>query len=127
MPSKPVPLTTATLAVFDNGLTAAIIDEAIADAVRDCNERPNNKKPRSVAINISIVPVVREQGGDAENVSVQVGVKTARPAFKGGANVCGLRYVRNDNGKNELVSVFMPGSPSNPNQPTFDFDEGETP
>jgi len=49
-------LRTETLASIRDGMVAEIIDQALAEAFADCEERPRLKKPRSVTLTIKITP-----------------------------------------------------------------------
>lgn len=120
-PNTPKAFSVAALPEFDNGITAAIIDEAIEACIRDCNDRPHNTKERRASVTFVFTPVVNARDGTCESIDMQAVVSESRPKLKGGANRMDVRYMRGASGKSELKAVFMPGSPANPNQSTMNF------
>lgn len=63
---------------LDNGKAAVAFNQAIKRAVDDIEDRPGTKKPRSVALQIALVPTV-DPKGDLYDVKVQVKVVESVP------------------------------------------------
>jgi hypothetical protein len=82
----------------------------MADAVRDCIDRPGDKRPRKVTMEFVIVPVV-EENGSCEGVTGEFKVKTTIPHRQTKPYSFGL----NRQGK----LFFSEESPSNVDQTTF--------
>jgi hypothetical protein len=79
------PFTLDTLGDLDDGTVRLMIDKAIAEALDDCDARPSLAKDRSVAITLTLTPVLNSMGG-MKGVDAQVSVKTGLPARKGNAD-----------------------------------------
>lgn len=116
------PLNTAGLANLDGGLFAAVVDQAIANAVRDMQDRHTVLGPRTVTIELTFTPgKVDIHTKELEQVLVNYALKEKQPARKSGPVNCGVQ-------KNGALR-FNDLAPDNPDQRTFDLgsDERERP
>lgn len=66
------------LAKVDGGRIATTFDELVRKAIADCEDRPGNKRPRTVSLVLSLVPRVRE-GGECYEVEFGFDVKSTVP------------------------------------------------
>jgi hypothetical protein len=112
--TRKVPLNLATLADLSGGQAGVAINAAIAAAIRDTEDRGSDKKARKVVIEIEFKKL-----GD-ENVTTAVRAKTAIPPYQTEQTVGNLRLKQG--GGVELE--FNPLNGENPDQRTFDTDEG---
>lgn len=62
----------------DAGRVVEAFDAHVRKAIADCDDRPGNKRPRVVALKLSLVPRVREQG-EAYEVSFAFAVEAKIP------------------------------------------------
>jgi hypothetical protein len=66
-----------TLKDLDFGRPAVAFEQGLSDAVRDCNDRPGDKRPRHVTLDFVITPVVGQEGlcdevtGDVDRGSIE--------------------------------------------------------
>ena len=56
-------LTLATLAEIDGGRLAIAFEQALRRCAIDCDDRPGEKKARTVSMQISVEPRLDENGG----------------------------------------------------------------
>lgn len=108
-------LTLATLAEIDGGRLAIAFKQALQRCAMDCDDRPGEKKTRSVTIQVAVEPVL-DQDGLCEDCDVQVTIADSVPKRKSKAYNCTLRK----GGK----LLFHPDSLDDHEQETFDFKEG---
>jgi hypothetical protein len=73
-------LSLATLGQLDDGTVGAVVDAAIADILKDCDDRPGLKKARRVTLEVSFEPVVDERSFVLKGVDVSAQVKLSVPA-----------------------------------------------
>lgn len=104
-------LTLAELVNLDAGRVHVAFDQAVARVVRDCQDRPGDKAPRKVLLQLAVVPVVGEDGG-CEECLAEFQVKDTVPTRKS------KTYSLATNRKGDLI--YSEGSPSNVHQTTFD-------
>lgn len=67
-----------TLKDLDFGRPAVAFEQSVADAVRDCKDRPGDKRPRKVCLEFVLVPVI-EQDGDCTGVEGEFKIKVSLP------------------------------------------------
>ena len=70
-----------TLKDFDLGKPAVAFEQAMAEAVRNCLDRPGEKKARNVELTVNIKPVL-QQDGDVVDVEVDFTIKTKLPPWQ---------------------------------------------
>lgn len=104
-------LTLAELVNLDAGRVHVAFDQAVARVVRDCQDRPGDKAPRKVLLQLAVVPVVGEDGG-CEECLAEFQVKDTVPTRKS------KTYSLATNRKGDLI--YSEGSPSNVHQTTFE-------
>lgn len=75
-------LVAASLENIDQGNLVKMVNDALVRMYRDCNDRPNLQKPRTVTLCIELTPKVREDNGQLF-VEVQGGVNSNLPRLKG--------------------------------------------
>lgn len=107
-------LTLGSLADLDLGKGAEVFQRLLKRAVEDCMDRPGDKAPRKVALEIHIIPVM-EQSGDCVEVSAEIVCTAKVPTYRTKPYSMGVR-------KGGIL-VFNPDSPDNINQGTFLEDE----
>ena len=71
-------LTLDNLKDLDFGKIGEAFNQEIQRVVRDCNDRPGDKRARKVAIEFAVVPVLGE-GGDCEECLVEAQITSAVP------------------------------------------------
>ena len=69
-----------TLAEFDYGKAAVAFQTALERVVRDCLDRPGEKKPRTVTLVAKITPVL-QQSGDVVDCEVAFEIAAAIPKW----------------------------------------------
>lgn len=67
-------ITLATLGDLENGAVGHAVALKLAQAVRDCDDRPFVKKPRIINLRIALVPEVEQLNGDGTAATVAVGL-----------------------------------------------------
>lgn len=107
-------LTLATLAEIDGGRLAIAFKQALARCATDCDDRPGEKKARTVTVQVSVEPVL-DQDGMCEDCDVQVTIADSVPKRKSKAYNCSLRKGGH--------LLFHPESLEDHEQETFDFEE----
>ncbi len=111
------PLTLASLVDLDMGKATLAFQQHLARAAADCIDRPGDTKPRKVILEISMVPVI-ENDGSCDEVNSQICVSSKVPRHQTKVYSFGVR-------KNGSL-VFNPDSPDNVSQGTFTMeDEGD--
>ncbi len=73
-------LTLATLGQLDDGTVGAVVNAAITDALKDCDDRPGLKKARKITLEVSFEPVVDERSFVLKGVDIDTKVKLTVPA-----------------------------------------------
>lgn len=106
-----------TLKDLDFGRPAVAYEQGIADAVRDCIDRPGDKRPRKVSMEFVIIPMV-EQEGDCNEVMGEFKIKTVLPHRQTKPYSFGL----NKQGR----LFFSENAPDNVDQTTFDDIDPDT-
>lgn len=104
-------LTLETLKDLDDGRPAIAFEDAVAQAVNDCTDRPGNTKARTIALELKLRPEPNEEG-QCDAVSADMAVKTSLPDRTTKTYSLGL------NRKGHLI--FSSTSPDNINQATFE-------
>ena len=74
-------LSLETLKDFDMGKASVAWQKALGQVVRDCLDRPGDKKVRSVVMTTSIKPIV-QQDGDVIDCEVEFTVDRKVPAWQ---------------------------------------------
>jgi hypothetical protein len=100
-----------TLKDLDFGRPAVAFDSGLADAVRDCIDRPGDKRPRKVTLEFVIGPQ-RDETGVCDGVTGEFKIKTTLPHRQTKPYSFGL----NRQGK----LFFSEEAPENVDQTTFD-------
>lgn len=103
-----------TLADLDHGRAGEAIDRALAQAVRDCFDRPTDERARKVTVQIDITPIA-DIHGDAVSCEGANGVYKVRlrqPDWESGKLNFGVRK----GGRHGAMLVFSPDSPQNHRQ-----------
>lgn len=75
-----VPFSVESLKTMDDGRPAAMFEHAMLQAIRDCFERPGNKTKREVGLNVSVVPII-EDNGECERVKFFFECSTKAPKY----------------------------------------------
>ena len=115
----------ASLATIDNGRIAANFQQLLDAAIRDCQDRPNDEKPRKLLIEMQICPVTGIVNGQVicENVNGAFQLKSTVPTRKTAVYSFGLRTVGKEN---KPTLIFNNASLDNADQATFfDGDDAE--
>lgn len=102
-----------SLSVLDDGKLNLVLRKHLQRANMDCQDRPSDRKPRKVTIEISFVPVL-EQDGDCTESWMQAKIKSSIPDHASKPYSVSMRR----NG----AFVFNNSSLGNVNQNTLDFD-----
>jgi hypothetical protein len=80
----------AALHDIDDGKAAKAFDRLLARMIEDCNDRPSEKKPRKVTIQVDIIPVA-EADGTCDNVDIIIRTKAVAPPMQSRSLSLGLR------------------------------------
>lgn len=104
-------LTLAELANLDAGRVHVAFEQAVSRIVRDCLDRPGDKTPRKVLLQLQVVPVVGEEG-QCEECLAEFQIKDSVPTRKS------KTYSLATNRKGDLI--FSEASPTNIRQTTFE-------
>lgn len=70
-----------SIAVIDGGRIAEAINQELRKAALDCDDRPGDRRPRKVTLQLDMVPVVDDRG-DCDSVNVTAQVKAIHPSRK---------------------------------------------
>lgn len=100
-----------TLKDLDFGRPAVAFELATQDAVRDCNDRPGDKRPRKVTMEFVIIHCIGDEG-QCDGVTGEFKIKTTIPHRQTKPYSFGI------NRKGQLF--FSEESPNNVDQSTFD-------
>lgn len=109
-------LTLATLAEIDGGRLAIAFKQALQRCATDCDDRPGEKKARTVTVCLSVEPVL-DQDGMCEDCDVTVTIADSVPKRKSKSYNCSLRKGGH--------LMFHPESLGDHEQETFDFSKDE--
>lgn len=71
-------LTLESLAKMDGGRLGLAFQQALKRVVQDCDDRPGEKKPRSVTIHLAAIPILDEDGL-ADNCKIQFQIADSVP------------------------------------------------
>lgn len=104
-----------TLRDVDGGKAAIALDRHIKRAATDCLDRPGDPKPRSVTLQIEVIPRLDSDGLDCNEVECRIFVSSKVPPHHTKPLSFGLR-------KNGIL-VFNPDSPDAVDQKTLLNDE----
>lgn len=112
-------LTLESLGDLDDGRVAKAFLAELRNIVRDCQDRPQDKKPRTLTLEAQIVPVVASEGGIVELDGVECEFKIVGrvPSRKS------KTYTLRANNKGQVS--FSCDNPTNPDQRTFFDGEGK--
>ena len=105
-----MPLTLETLKDLDMGRVSVAFQLELQRIVLDCIDRPGDKNPRKVTIEMKVTPIV-DDTGSCEGASGEFSVKSSVPQRKS------KPYHFRANKKGALV--FSEESPDNADQTTF--------
>ena len=106
-------LTLASMAEIDGGRLAIAFAQALRRCAIDCDDRPGEKKPRMVTIQVSTVPILDEDGL-CEDCDVKVTIADSVPKRRSKAYNCSLRKGGH--------LLFHPDSLDEHEQHTMDFE-----
>lgn len=107
--------TLANLCKLDDGKAERAFLLLCNRAAKDCLDRPGENKSRKILLEVTIAPVMN-QDGTADEVTAQLSARSKTPDYKTRQYSFGLRA----NG----IMVFSEDSPADVNQSTF-FDNTE--
>jgi hypothetical protein len=96
---------------FDCGKADAIFRQCLLNAVRDLLDRPGDKNARKVVLQITLKPVL-QQDGDVVDAEVEFEAKNSLRSYR-----TAIRPMAIDRRGNLF---FNPDSPDNPDQRTID-------
>lgn len=103
---------------FDGGRLAALIEHELKNAVRDCQDRPGEKKARKVSVTFELKPQDSDKSGVIDGVSLSFQCKLALPTRQSISYSLGLKQ----NG----ALFYNEHSPRNHRQGTFEtLDEAD--
>lgn len=71
-------LSLESLAKIDDGVVAAMFKKAAEQVIKDCEDRPGEKKAREVELKMTITPVV-DQEGNCDGLMSQFSCKSRIP------------------------------------------------
>lgn len=106
-------VTLEALAKIDGGRVALAFQQALQRCVQDCDDRPGEKKARTVTIIANVVPVL-DQDGMCEDCKLSFQIADNVPKRKTKEYHCAMR-------KGGKLS-YHPDSLDNHEQETFPFD-----
>lgn len=107
-------LTLATMAEIDGGRLAIAFKQALKRCAEDCDDRPGEKKARTITLTVAVEPRVDEDGL-CEDCDVRVTIADNVPKRKSKPYNCSLRKGGH--------LMFHPDSLDDHEQETFNFDE----
>jgi hypothetical protein len=91
-------LTLITLGNLQGGAFGPVVDQAISDVLKDCDDRPSLEKARKVVIEIEFVPAADDGVRALGAVAVEASVKKSIPAQKTRTEFLGVNVVDNGDG-----------------------------
>ncbi|ULH17399.1 hypothetical protein MF271_18945 (plasmid) [Deinococcus sp. KNUC1210] len=98
---------------LDGGGIGYAIDQAIAEAMRDCTGRPGLDKDRKVIIQLSFKPgsaALQDNETGLNTIGIIATVKPVLPPRSGGENFLQVRVEHNANG-DKVVRAAFPQAP----------------
>ena len=104
----------ANLATIDGGRIAIAFEQALKRVATDCDDRPGEKKPRTINLALSVTPKL-DADGMAEECDVQITVADNVPKRKS--------KVYNMSMRKGGHLMFHPESLDNQAQETMDFEQ----
>ena len=104
----------AALAKIDGGRVAIAFEQALKRCAADCDDRPGEKKARTVTLSLAVEPRI-DQDGMCEDVNITATVADSVPKRKSKAYNMSLRKGGN--------LAYHPESPDNHAQEVFDLQE----
>jgi hypothetical protein len=109
-----VQLTLESLGQLDDGRVAKMFTHEIKRAVQDCIDRPSDKKPRTVTLELSLEPIVVNNDGivETEGCDGEFKISSKVPTRRSKS------YSFRSNKEGHLA--FSANSPENKDQTTFD-------
>jgi hypothetical protein len=107
-------LTLESIAKMDGGRLAIAFSAALKRAIQDCDDRPGEKKPRTVTLHLAAVPILDEDGL-ADNCKIQFQIHDSVPKRRSRVYDMSMRKGGH--------LLFNDDSPDNVDQGTFDMDE----
>ena len=120
MSNNQLELTLSSTAELSHGAVGVAVDRLIKQAVRDCIDRPSDKRPRTVTLGLFITPTPRIEGQSVtcEGAKGVAKAKLKIPDYETSEIDFGVR--------NNGSAIFAPHSPENHLQASFlDDDEDE--
>lgn len=112
MSNELVRLDLASLKQLGDGRVAIAFDQAMRRVALDCQDRPGEKRPRKVLLEVQVIPEL-DDNGECDEVKCEFVVKDAIPTRRSKKYSLGLH-------RNGQFS-FRDGSPENVDQTTLDF------
>jgi hypothetical protein len=109
-------LSLAGLSEIYGGRLAIAFEQALKRVAQDCEDRPGERKARSVSVTLNVVPVLDEDGL-CDNVKLQAQISDNVPKRRSKIYDLSLRKGGH--------LLFHPDSLENVDQHTLDFDRGE--
>lgn len=103
-----------TIGDLDNGTARVAIDGALAEVIKDTNERGDDGKARKVTVTFTF-----KQLEKSANVTIDVEASVKVPSYKANPTVVQVRF-QPTGGKNKPVAVFQEHTSENPEQTTID-------
>ena len=97
---------------FDGGRILAAVQEEMKYIGLSCRDRPNDKTPRKVTLEISMVPVAEPNTGACEGVSMSFKAKSKVPERKSKTYQLGIKQTG--------AVVYSSNNPENVNQRHID-------
>lgn len=110
-------LSLASLAEIDGKRLSIAFEQALTRVIADCDDRPGEKKPRTIMLKVEVVPVL--DGNICDNAKVQATIHDDVPKRKSKIFDMSLRKRA---GKAKLL--FRPDSLDEVDQQTMDFGNG---
>ena len=114
--SSKVQLCLANVGLLDRGSAQLGVDQALAQAVNDAEDRGDDGKPRTVTIKV----IIQKAKTGAMEVQLECGVTL--PSFKVNPTLANVRL--DHHGKRHVLD-FQPMSPANPDQNEIPYDASE--
>ncbi len=110
-----VNLTLETLGQLASGQAEAVVNAALRNALRDTEDRGDDKKARKVTITVEMKKIGKD------SIGISVGCKPTLPNYQTDSTVADLFI--NERGNPE--AAFSPVAPSNPDQGELSGMDGE--
>jgi hypothetical protein len=116
MAKSSVQLCLGNLGYLDRGATQLVVDQALAKAVADTEDRGDDGKPRVVTIKVSTIKL------KSGMVEVALEASLSLPTFRINPTAAQPRM---DYQTKQLLLDFQPMSPGNPAQEEIPYDDSE--